>query len=132
MREGDRVMLVADFERPGSTIPAGTFGLLGTCEGNLCHVLFDGTGPAIVPMSLLEKHHAEPEANDLEFEEDVSTILDVIDHGESLEVHLVVSMVPLKKRLWSDPKPARTYTVQGLRSMVTYLPTLPKKDEPHV
>ena len=74
MREGDRVMLVADFERTAcDTIPAGTFGLLGTCEGNLCHVLFDGTGPAIVPMSLLEKHHAEPEANDLEFEEDVST-----------------------------------------------------------
>jgi hypothetical protein len=134
MREGDRVMLVEDFHREACyTIPAGTLGLLGTCEGNLCHVLFSGAGPAIVPMDLLEKHAAEPETNALEFEEDVSTILDVIDHGEALEVHLVVSLVPLKKRLWSDPKPVRTYTLQSLRSMmVTFSPTLPKKDKTNV
>jgi hypothetical protein len=66
MREGDRVMLVADFERiAGGTIQAGTFGLLGVTVGNVGHVMLDGGGSAIVPVSLLraalprQSHQAE-------------------------------------------------------------------------
>lgn len=55
MREGDRVMLVADFERTaGSTVPAGTFGLLGVTIGNVGHVALDGGGAAIIPVNLLK------------------------------------------------------------------------------
>jgi hypothetical protein len=65
MREGDRVMLVADFERPGSTVPAGNFGLLGVIVGNVGYVMLDGGGSAIIPVNLLkvayprQSHQAE-------------------------------------------------------------------------
>ena len=54
MREGGRVRLIADFARPDcAVVPGGTCGLLGVCEGNLGHVLFDGIGAAIIPVALL-------------------------------------------------------------------------------
>ena len=70
MREGDRVMLVSDFERPGSTVPAGTFGLLGVTIGNVGHVALDGGGSAIIPVNLLkvayprQSHQAETSDDD--------------------------------------------------------------------
>lgn len=56
MREGDRVRLIVDFDRAGGgRIPGDTCGLLGVCEGNLGHVLFDGIGAAIIPVVFLLK-----------------------------------------------------------------------------
>ena len=54
MKEGDRVMLIAEFNRTaGGTIPAGTFGLLGVTVGNVGHVMLDGGMAAIIPVHLL-------------------------------------------------------------------------------